>query len=68
MLAVLLRPGGQFGLVGRFHALLAIPPGAAAVQIGPDLRGADGSHGRIVYQYYALAKKQNLIYSSIGVD
>ena len=48
MLAVERGPGGQFGLVVRFHALLAVPPGAAAVEVGPDLGGADGSHAGIL--------------------
>jgi hypothetical protein len=54
------RPGVQFGLVGGFHTLFAIPPGAAAVVIGPNFGGADGSHEKIVNQF--VGKCVNLSY------
>ncbi len=39
-----LGAGSQLGAVIRFDALFAIPPGAAAVEVIPDIRGADDRH------------------------
>jgi hypothetical protein len=44
MLAVQVRPGGHFGLVEGFLPVQAIPPCPAAVQVGANLRCADGFH------------------------
>ena len=48
MLAMEGRPRAEFGLVGGFHALFAVPPGAAAIEIGSNFGGADGSHEGIL--------------------
>ena len=44
MLAVEFSSGCEFGLVLRFKALLAIPPGAAAIEIIPNIRRTDDWH------------------------
>jgi hypothetical protein len=44
MLAVDLGPGGKLGLVLGFKPLFTIPPGAAAIQIISNVRGADYGH------------------------
>ena len=45
MLAVDLGPGGKLGLILRFESLLAVPPGAATVEIVSNVRRADNGHG-----------------------
>jgi hypothetical protein len=44
MLVVELGPRRQFGPVLGFQSLLAIPPGAPAVQVISNIRGADDRH------------------------
>jgi hypothetical protein len=44
MLAVDFGPCGELGLILRFEALFLVPPGAAAVEIISNVRGADDWH------------------------
>jgi hypothetical protein len=49
MLLMELGPGGQFGTIIRFDTLFAIPPGAAAVEVIPNIRRADDRHGSPIF-------------------
>jgi hypothetical protein len=44
MLSMDFRPRGELGLVLRLESLFAIPPGAAAIEIISNIRGADHGH------------------------
>jgi hypothetical protein len=44
MLAVDFGSGCEFGLVLGFKSLLAVPPGAAAIEVIPNIRRADDCH------------------------
>jgi hypothetical protein len=44
MLSMDLCPGGELGLVFGLKSLLAIPPGAPAIEIITDVRRADNWH------------------------
>ena len=44
MLSVDFRPRGKLGLIFRLESLFAIPPGAAAIEIISNVRGADHGH------------------------
>lgn len=50
--AVEFGPGGEFRFVFGGSSDLAIPPGAATVQVGADLRGADGAHLQSIAQIF----------------
>ena len=45
-------PRREFSLVLRFHALFAIPPGAAAIEVGSNIRSADNGHGVSIAQIF----------------
>jgi len=44
VLAVDFGPGRKFGLILGLKSLFFVPPGAAAVEIISNVRGADDSH------------------------
>ena len=46
------RPGRKLGLILGRRPIFPIPPGAAAIQIGADFRGADGAHGPSIAQIF----------------
>jgi len=48
VLLVQFRPACQFCLVGGFHPLALIPPGAGTVQVGADLGGAYRCHAGFI--------------------
>jgi hypothetical protein len=44
--------GGEFSLVRRFDTLPAIPPGAATIEIGSNIRRTDDRHGTSIAQIF----------------
>ena len=50
--AVEFGPSVEFRFVPGLDTGLTVPPGAAAVEVGSDLRGANGAHGRSIAQIF----------------
>jgi hypothetical protein len=66
VLVVELRPSREFNPVFGFDAFFTIPPGAAAVEIISDIRGAGDRHGQIVAQiFYAVSMERAGL---LGID
>ena len=60
MLSMDFRPRCKLGLILRFEALFAIPPGAAAIEIIANVRGADHRH-----VFTIAARNRKVKYSTI---